>query len=54
LATQLIEQGRTECRKYSWDFVRDAWIDTYRKLTIHPGETRLEISDATEEKIATR
>ena len=54
LATQLIEQGRTECRKYSWDFVRDAWIDTYRKLTIHPGETRLEISDASEEKIATR
>ena len=54
LATQLIEQGRTECRKYSWDFVRDAWIETYRTLTTQRGETRLEISDATEEKIATR
>jgi glycosyltransferase involved in cell wall biosynthesis len=54
LATQLIEQGRTECRKYSWDFVRGAWIDTYQKLTTKRGETRVEISDATEEKIATR
>lgn len=31
-AKQMIENGRRECLKYSWDAVRNAWLDTYHKL----------------------
>jgi len=29
---QMIELGRLECRKYSWDAVRDGWLDVYQSL----------------------
>jgi L-malate glycosyltransferase len=32
LAKQLVEQGRLECLKYSWEAVRDAWLNVYRGL----------------------
>jgi glycosyltransferase involved in cell wall biosynthesis len=56
LAKQLIEQGRQECRKYSWDVVRDAWLDTYYRLAARcPGaEARVESRETSEDKIATR
>ncbi len=32
LASQMIQNGRQECLKYSWDAVRSAWLETYHKL----------------------
>jgi glycosyltransferase involved in cell wall biosynthesis len=32
LAKQLVGQGRNECAKYSWDSVRDAWLNVYRSV----------------------
>lgn len=32
LARLMVENGRRECLKYSWDAVRSAWLDTYHKL----------------------
>ena len=29
LAKQLVDQGRRECLKYSWEAVRDAWLNVY-------------------------
>src|SRR4029079_14341806 len=29
---QMVEQGRLECLKYSWDAVRNEWMDVYRSL----------------------
>ena len=29
---QMIERGRQECLKYSWEAVRDAWLGVYYKL----------------------
>lgn len=31
-ARQMIENGRQECLKYSWDAVRSAWLNTYHGL----------------------
>jgi glycosyltransferase involved in cell wall biosynthesis len=33
LAEQMIEQGRLECLKYSWEAVRDAWMNVYYGLS---------------------
>ena len=56
LAQHLIEQGSRECRKYSWDVVRDAWLQTYRWLTTQIDEppARVAAADTSKEKIATR
>ncbi|HEY6247766.1 MAG TPA: glycosyltransferase family 4 protein [Pyrinomonadaceae bacterium] len=56
LARHLIEQGSRECRKYSWDVVRDAWLQTYRRLTtqIDEPQARVAAADTSKEKIATR
>jgi glycosyltransferase involved in cell wall biosynthesis len=56
LARHLIEQGRRECRKYSWDAVRDAWLETYQQLTTRTDESqaRVAAADTSKEKIATR
>ncbi len=37
-AKQMIERGRLECLKYSWEAVRDPWINTYHELVTkrHP------------------
>jgi glycosyltransferase involved in cell wall biosynthesis len=32
LASKLAQNGREECRKYSWDSVRDAWLKLYHEL----------------------
>jgi glycosyltransferase involved in cell wall biosynthesis len=32
LAKQMVEQGRLECLKYSWEAVRDAWLNVYHGL----------------------
>jgi L-malate glycosyltransferase len=32
LARRLAEQGRAECRKYSWEAVREDWLGLYREL----------------------
>jgi glycosyltransferase involved in cell wall biosynthesis len=32
LASKLIEEGRRECRKYSWEAVHDKWLDLYRDV----------------------
>lgn len=32
LAKQIVEQGRLECMKYSWEAVRDAWLNVYHGL----------------------
>ena len=34
LAQRLIAQAREECRKYSWEAVRDGWLKLYRDLEI--------------------
>jgi glycosyltransferase involved in cell wall biosynthesis len=31
LAREMVEQGRGECRKYSWEAVRSAWLHAYHK-----------------------
>lgn len=35
LANELIQQGRLECQKYSWEAVRDAWFAVYLGLVRH-------------------
>jgi glycosyltransferase involved in cell wall biosynthesis len=32
LTRHLVEEGRTECLKYTWKAVREAWLTTYHKL----------------------
>ena len=29
LTKQIVEQARQECLKYSWEAVRDAWMNVY-------------------------
>ena len=35
LAQRIISEARAECRKYSWDAVRDQWIELYQTLAAH-------------------
>ena len=40
LAKKIGEHGYAECRKYSWQAVRDAWLGVYRKLAnVQPHST---------------
>ncbi|MDQ2856231.1 MAG: glycosyltransferase family 4 protein, partial [Acidobacteriota bacterium] len=34
LANSIVRNARDECRKYSWDAVREQWLDLYRQVAI--------------------
>jgi L-malate glycosyltransferase len=50
LAKQLVEQGRLECLKYSWEAVRDAWLNVYHGLRNHESLAADEAAAATPER----
>lgn len=61
LAERLAQKGKLECRKYSWVFVRDAWMDVYEKLASkHPlqsanaAKLESDVSPDAEHNVATR
>lgn len=49
LAKRITEHGRSECAKYSWDAVKDAWMSIYHDLA-----TQEEGSSTTDKEIATQ
>lgn len=59
LAKQMIEQGRPECMKYSWQAVREAWLNTYHALRkeskgVAADEAERKAQPTSESKILTR
>ena len=38
LTKQIVEQARRECLKYSWEAVRDAWMNVYHGLASEEGD----------------
>lgn len=61
LAERLAQKGKLECSKYSWVFVRDAWMDVYEKLASkHPlqsdnaAKLESDVSPDAEHNVATR
>jgi glycosyltransferase involved in cell wall biosynthesis len=59
LAKQMIEQGRLECLKYSWQAVREAWLNTYHALRkeskgVAADEAERKAQPTSESKILTR
>ncbi len=57
LAKKIGEQGYAECRKYSWQAVRDSWLEVYRELADEQTHLTSSIAPAsaaeTERKILT-
>lgn len=54
---QMIERARQECVKYSWDAVRDAWLNVYQELVNKPakgGETEMNSSTSSEPNVLSR
>ena len=58
LTKQMVEKARQECLKYSWEAVRDAWMNVYEGLVngeeSFAGETELQTQPASERKALTR
>ena len=58
LTKRIVEQARHECLKYSWEAVRDAWMNVYHGLNSEKsaaaGETGAPTPPAPERKILTR
>ena len=50
-AKQMIQQGRQECLKYSWEAVRSAWLDVYYKTAASEGKVE---ASASERNVLTR
>ena len=50
-AKQMIQQGRQECLKYSWEAVRNAWLDVYYKTAASEGKVE---ASASERNVLTR
>jgi glycosyltransferase involved in cell wall biosynthesis len=50
----MVEQGRRECQKYSWEAVRDEWLGVYRKLANTASSAPLEAPAGHEQNVVTR
>ena len=53
-AMQMVELGRRECMKYSWEAVRPEWLGVYRKLGRRESSAPLETVAGPERNIVTR
>jgi len=42
LAQSIISEARAECRKYSWEAVRDRWIELYQALAAQSLDARVQ------------
>ena len=59
LARRMIDQGRQECVKYSWDAVRGPWLNTYYRLANAEVESdeveeKPEVAPSAERKVLSR
>lgn len=59
LTKQMVKNARQECLKYSWEAVRDAWMNVYEGLvneeeSLGTGETEIQTQPASERKALTR
>jgi len=53
-ARQMVEHGRSECVKYSWEAVRSEWLGVYRKLGSRESSAALEAPAGPERNVVTR
>jgi glycosyltransferase involved in cell wall biosynthesis len=53
-AKEMVEQGRRECQKYSWEAVRSEWLGVYRKLANTESAAPLEAPAGHERNVLTR
>ena len=53
-ARQMVEQGRQECLKYSWEAVRSKWLGVYHKLGSRESSASVDAPAAQERNILTR
>jgi glycosyltransferase involved in cell wall biosynthesis len=52
--SRMVEQGRRECQKYSWEAVRSKWLDLYRKLASAESPESFEAQAGHERNVFTR